>query len=200
MDAAAWDDRYRSKDSVWGFDPNRFVREQCERLPVGEALDLACGEGRNSLWLAQLGWRVTGIDFSAVAIDRAREIARRQPELLRLRLSWQLADVTELVPKPSSLDLVLVCYLHIPSAQRDQMLSRAATALRSGGRLLIVGHDKRNLAEGVSGPQDITLLYDADHLRTLLIDECGLAVEIARTVERPTDDGVALDTLVRARR
>jgi hypothetical protein len=80
------------------------------------------------------------------------------------------------------------------------MLSRAATALRPRGHLLVVGHDKRNLAEGVSGPQDIELLYEPEELRSFLAEACGLVVEIARTVERPTDDGVALDTLVRARR
>lgn len=200
MDAAGWDERYRSKDLVWGLEPNRFVREQCERLRVGSALDIACGQGRNALWLAQLGWQVTGVDYSTVAIERARALAADRDELQRLRISWQVADVTELVPKPSSLDLVLVCYLHIPAAQLDQLLARTATALRPGGHLLIVGHDKRNLDEGVSGPQDLALLYDAGHLRELLVDECGLTVEIARTVDRPTDDGVALDALVRARR
>ena len=54
-----------SAELVWGAEPNQFVREQCERLPVGDALDLACGEGRNALWLARLGWRALGVDFSA---------------------------------------------------------------------------------------------------------------------------------------
>ena len=57
---------------MWGKEPNQFVRQQCERLPVGRALDLACGEGRNALWLARLGWQVHGSDFSTVAIERAR--------------------------------------------------------------------------------------------------------------------------------
>jgi SAM-dependent methyltransferase len=200
MDAGSWDERYRSKESVWGIEPNRFVREQCERLPVGEALDLACGEGRNALWLAQLGWRVTGVDFSAVAIERARALTARQSSLHQLRVVWRVDDVTTLVPKPASLDLALVSYVHFPATERDTMLSRAATALRPRGHLLIVGHDKRNLAEGVSGPQDIEFLYDPDEMRALLTNDCGLVVEVARTVERPTDDGVALDTLVRARR
>ena len=200
MDATGWDERYRSKDSVWGIEPNRYVRDQCESLPVGEALDLACGEGRNALWLAQLGWRVIGVDFSEVAIERARSLTAQQTELLQLRVAWRVDDVSALVPKPASLDLALVSYLHLPAAELDEMLSRVATALRPLGHLLVVGHDKRNLAEGVSGPQDIALLYDPEHLRELLIDECGLVVEIARTVERPTDEGIALDTLVRARR
>jgi SAM-dependent methyltransferase len=200
MDADAWDERYLATESLWGVEPNRFVRQQCERLPVGEALDLACGEGRNALWLAQLGWRVTGLDFSEVAIERAQTLTATQPELLQLRLAWRVQDVTAFVPKPASVDLVLVTYVHIPGPELNTMLSRGATALRPGGHLLVVGHDRRNLAEGVSGPQDIQLLYDPEGIRQLLADDCGLAVEIARTVERPTDAGIALDTLVRARK
>jgi SAM-dependent methyltransferase len=200
MDATAWDERYRSKDSVWGIEPNRFVREHCESLPVGEALDLACGEGRNALWLARLGWQVTGIDFSEVAIERARALTTQLAAVEQQRVDWRVDDVTTLLPEPASLDLLLVSYLHIPASEFDEMLSRTATALRPSGHLLVVGHDKRNPAEGVSGPQDIARLYDPEHLRELLVDECGLFVEIARTVERPTEEGIALDTLVRARR
>ncbi len=200
MDASAWDERYRTTDSLWGIEPNRFVREQCERLRVGEALDLACGEGRNALWLAQLGWRVTGVDFSAVAIERARAMTAVQPDLRQLRLNWRVDDVTGFIPKPASLDLVLATYVHIPAPDRNTMLSRGATALRPDGHLLVVAHDKRNLTEGVSGPQDVELLYDPEEIRQLLADDCRLVVEISRTVERPTDGGTALDTLVRARK
>ncbi len=200
MDAAAWDERYDSRENAWGLEPNRFIREQCERLPVGEALDLACGEGRNALWLARLGWRVTGVDFSAVAVGRARDLTASQPDLLARRLVWRVEDVTLLRLRPASLDLALASYLHLPPAERDAMLVRAAQALRPRGHIVIVGHDRRNLGEGVSGPQDIDLLYHPDALRELLADACGLTVEVARTVERQTAQGVALDTLVRARR
>jgi SAM-dependent methyltransferase len=200
MDAVEWDEQYNAHDNVWGLEPNRFVRQQCERLPVGEALDLACGEGRNALWLARLGWRVTGIDFSAVAIERARQIAAQQSEMHAMRLVWRVDDVTTLQPKPVSLDLALASYVHLPPDQRDAMLTRAAVALRPRGHLVIVGHDRRNLADGVSGPQDIELLFDPAEMRQLLVKTCGLTVEVARTVERPTPQGVALDTVVRARR
>lgn len=200
MDASAWDKRYGERDLVWGVEPNRFVRAHCERLPVGDALDLACGEGRNAHWLARLGWRVTGVDFSAVAIERARAFTDKLPELHALRLRWEVADVLTYKIKPASLDLTLVSYLHLPAAQRDALLLRLAAALRPGGHLLLVGHDRRNLDEGVSGPQDPALLYEPASLRLLLSQSAGLSVEVARTAERPTSDGVALDTVVRARR
>lgn len=200
MDSAAWDERYRAQDHAWGLEPNRFVREQCERLPVGQAVDLACGEGRNALWLARLGWRVTGIDFSSVAIERARERATDEFPTLTRRLVWRIEDVTQVQLKPAGFNLALASYVQLPPAQRDAMLVEAARALTPHGRLVVVAHDKRNLAEGVSGPQDIDLLYEPAQVRGLLTDACGLIVELARTMERPTPQGTALDTVVRARR
>ena len=75
MDAAAWDDRYRGSELVWSAEPNRWVRQELTGLPPGRALDLACGEGRNALWLARNGWYVVGVDFSAVALAKAARLA-----------------------------------------------------------------------------------------------------------------------------
>ncbi|MBW2282173.1 MAG: class I SAM-dependent methyltransferase, partial [Deltaproteobacteria bacterium] len=76
-----WNTRYSSADLVRGSEPNRFVAEHLgdvEPGTQGRALDLACGEGRNSIWLASQGWRVTAVDFSDVAIERARKLAESQ--------------------------------------------------------------------------------------------------------------------------
>jgi SAM-dependent methyltransferase len=199
MDAEGWNDRYRTADLVWGTEPNRFVRRLCERLPVGDALDIACGEGRNALWLARLGWRVHGVDYSDVAIERARTLTAAEPEAIRLHVSWQVSDVTVEPPRPDRYDLAIVSYVHIEPHEIDAMLRAAARSVRASGRLVVVGHDRRNLAEGVGGPQDAERLYVPDDLAAIAAEE-GLAVEVAETAERPTDDGVALDAILRARR
>ena len=73
-----WDARYAAVENLWAAKPNRFLVAEVEDLEPGRALDLACGEGQNAIWLATLGWRVTGVDYSEVAIAkaRAREIGR----------------------------------------------------------------------------------------------------------------------------
>ncbi len=200
VDAREWNNRYADSDLVWGLEPNRFVRAQCERLPVGRAIDLACGEGRNALWLARIGWHVTGIDYSSVAIERARTLATQERNGTAARLEWRVADVTVEPVAPGEYELSLISYLHLPPEQTESVMRKAALALAPRGHLIIVGHDRRNLREGVSGPQDESLLYDAAEIGDILADIPDLVVEVAEIVTRPTPDGDALDTLVRARR
>ncbi len=200
MDAKQWDERYADSELVWGLEPNRFVRAQCERFPVGRAVDLACGEGRNALWLARMGWRALGLDYSAVAIERAKALTAREKASTAARLTWQVADVTTEPVKPGGYDLTLISYLHLPPDQFNAVLLSAAHGLAPRGHLVVVGHDRRNLREGVSGPQDESRLYDADAIRDVLADVPEVVVELGETVTRPTDDGDALDTVVRARR
>jgi SAM-dependent methyltransferase len=199
MKSQDWDERYRSHDLVWGKEPNQFVRQQCEHLPVGYALDLACGEGRNSLWLAQLGWRVHGQDFSPVAIERARQLTEAEHPLVRERISWEVADLTTTTLPANRFDLVLISYVHLAAEHWGQLLTGAARAVRPGGRVLVVGHDRRNITEGVGGPQDATLLTTPEEVANALRME-GMTIEIAHTVPRQTPEGTALDTLVLAMR
>jgi SAM-dependent methyltransferase len=200
MDSEAWDARYADADLVWGNEPNQFVRAQCETLAVGVAVDLACGEGRNALWLARLGWQVTGVDYSAVAIERAGILAAQVGARVASRLTWRVDDVATMQLRAESVDLALVSYVHLPAGQRSSLMLRAALAVRPGGHVIVVGHDRRNLREGVSGPQDERLLYDPLELRSLFAGIPATRVDVAETVERHTADGVALDTLVRVRR
>ena len=64
MDAKDWDERYAATDLVWSAEPNRFVAELISSLTPGTAIDIAAGEGRNAIWLAQQGWTVTATDIS----------------------------------------------------------------------------------------------------------------------------------------
>jgi SAM-dependent methyltransferase len=196
MDSNVWDARYAAApDLVWSREPNRFVVEELAGLPPGRAIDLAAGEGRNALWLAERGWQVTAVDFSGVAIDRGRRLATDHD----LSVEWLVADLTGYVPPKATFDLALIAYLQLPPDQMADVLGRAAAALTPGGTLLLVGHDVANLTDGIGGPQDPAVLHTPESVTAALP---GLRIERAATVRRPvpTDDGVvdAFDTLVRA--
>ncbi|WP_127784285.1 class I SAM-dependent methyltransferase [Rhodococcus sp. X156] len=205
MDADAWDERYADSDLVWGAPPNRYVVEHATALPRGRALDLACGEGRNALWLATRGWDVTALDFSRVALTKAAEVAARSPRSVVSRLHWQQADVTATElrgPGEAPYDLVLVVYLHLPREQRRAVLAAACAALAPGGHLLVVAHDSTNLTDGYGGPQDPDILFiPADVAGELPADMTLVtAAQPHREVDTPDGLRMAIDAVVVARR
>ena len=197
MDAAAWDERYSQSDLVWGAPPNAVVVERVTSLPRGRALDLACGEGRNAHWLATRGWEVTGLDYSAVAVDKARRVAAEAPRSVRERLDYRVADVTD-TDLGGEYDLVLMIYLHLAPEERLQVVNRAISALKPDGILMILGHDAVNLSQGVGGPQDPEILYTTDDLVNSF--DGRLVVDVAERRFRETDAGTAIDALVVAHR
>ena len=143
MDSTEWDRRYAGSELVWTAEPNRFLVAEAEGLAVGRALDLACGEGRNAVWLAQRGWQVTGVDFSQVGLDKAARLAEQRG----VSVEWLRADVVDYVPPAAAFDLVAIFYLHIAGAAMRDVLPRAAGAVAPGGTLLVVGHDPTNIEE-----------------------------------------------------
>ncbi len=195
MNREHWDERYGTEELIWKAEPNRFLVEELDALPPGRALDLACGEGRNAVWLASKGWRVTGADFSRAGLAKAQRLATDRG----VEVTWVEADVVEWRPPTASFDLVVVMYLHLLAEQRRQALAHAAAALAPGGVLLVVGHDTSNLLKGTGGPQDPAVLFGPDEI---VQDLSGLQIERAEQVKRTvvTDAGeaTAIDALVRA--
>lgn len=198
MQAGDWDQRYRTSALVWGAPPNTVVAELCWDLPPGRALDLGCGEGRHAIWLAERGWTVTALDFSQVAIDKARTVVSRKSRSVRDRITWRCADVTtaDLVGPADPVDLVVVAYLHVGSADRRALLDRAAGALAPAGTLVVVGHDVRNPTEGYGGPDDPDVLYDPDDIAAEL--DGVLDVRLAERRKRLTEGRDAIDAVVLA--
>jgi hypothetical protein len=205
--AADWDRRYGGADLVWSAEPNVWVRERCEGLPPGWALDVAAGEGRNALWLVEQGWDAVATDFSAVAVARMGEIADRRLGDRRGAFTAVVADATGPQPRPPSdlsvdsgtggFELVLLVYLHLPPEQWRAALAAAVDAAGPGGAVLVVAHALRNLTEGVGGPQDPGILLDPE---AVVDSAAGLPVdvELAELRERvvPGADRPALDSVV----
>lgn len=127
-----WNDRYRAGEQVFDA-PSPLVVEFTRNLIPGAALDLASGPGRNALYLAEQGWRVTAIDGSPVAIDLLRERARERKVALYARVADLEAGEFEL-PK-DTYDLVLSCYFF----QRS-LIPPMKSALRPGGVLIAIAH------------------------------------------------------------
>jgi 2-polyprenyl-3-methyl-5-hydroxy-6-metoxy-1,4-benzoquinol methylase len=192
-----WNEKWRERLDGGNVEPSRSLVNEVEALPPGRALDLACGAGRNAIWLAARGWRVTAVDYSEVALAEARRRASAQG----VDVDWILADVTVWEPEPGAYDLVCILYLQVPAQDRVAVLAAATSALAAGGTLLLVGHHRRNLEEGVGGPSSPDVLIEPEDVVASLP---GFAIERSEAVLRPveTEEGTrqAIDALVRARR
>ena len=205
MDSRAWDERYAGSGMVWSSTPNQFVAAEVLDLPPGRAVDLAAGEGRNALWLAEQGWDVTAVDFSLVGLDKGRQVEAAHPDGRDLRIEWVHADVLEWEPGPVGYDLAVLAYLQLPAQERRTAVRAGFGALGVGGTLLVVAHDSSNLAEGTGGPQDPAVLYTAEEVLGDLDGErfdVVRAERVARTVpagdeHRGEPDRTAYDCLVR---
>jgi SAM-dependent methyltransferase len=197
VDREDWNRKHAEAGLLFGVEPNRFLVAEVEGLEPGRALELACGAGRNAVWLAERGWMVTGVDFSDVALANARGLAAERG----VEVEWVQADLRDWEAPARQFDLVAVLYLQVPAEERALVLARAAEAVAPGGTLLVVGHDLQNLNGGHGGPKDPRVLFTPEDVSSELP---GLEVEKAERVLRPveTEDGEAqaIDALVRARR
>jgi len=197
VDAGDWDSRYASVEQVWSLTPNQFVAAELADLPPGRAVDLACGEGRNAIWLAERGWQVTALDFSQVAVDRGRRIAGP------LTVDWRVEDA--LTAELPQADLVVLAYLQLPEDERRTAVLRGFAALEPGGTFFLVAHDSTNLTQGTGGPQDASVLHTAEDVLADLEGEpfdVVRASRVARVVEQDDEHGgtsqaTAWDALVR---
>jgi SAM-dependent methyltransferase len=207
MDAEAWDERYRAAEMLWSAGPNLFVEERLADRGPGVGLDLASGEGRNAVWLASKGWKMTAVDFSSTALQRGRERSQDVDFVEADVFTWE-PDWIQVHPEnarhpatdgPRRFDLVLIAYLQVEAEPLQELVERASGWLAPGGELFMIGHDLTNLDEGVGGPQVPELLWDLDlmleWLGELRVVEGGV---VDRPVEVDGDVAYAKDTLLRA--
>ncbi|MCC7441035.1 MAG: methyltransferase domain-containing protein [Bdellovibrionales bacterium] len=160
-DRSRWDALFSTHTYVFGKDPAEFLKKHVELLPVGRALDIAMGEGRNAVYLAQKGFQVDGVDISDVALRKARRLAREHNVPIRAIN----ADLRDYVIQPGAYEVILdIQYLQrslIPQIQRG---------LKPGGVVVFENHtvDQLRNPDGHGIPRDY--LLEQGELRRLFAD------------------------------
>jgi SAM-dependent methyltransferase len=137
--AQEWERRYAEQGHIWSGHPNAALVDVVSTLDPGSALDLGCGEGGDSLWLAEHGWAVTAVDISPTAVERGTALSteRRIPEGT---ITWLVEDLESWRPT-REYDLVSACFFQsFVDLNRTDILQRAARAVGPGGHLLLVSH------------------------------------------------------------
>lgn len=174
MSNKSWDKKYSTDEYIYTKTANRFVIEYCEKLTGKKAIDLAGGEGRNSIWLAKQGFLVENIDFSQVALDKFIKFA--EDEKLENKVLATCSDATKFKSQLTEIDLGVIAYLQIPQRKLAKAIRKLASKIKPGGYLFGVWHSRDNLTQGFGGPRDPKVLPNLESI-TKALKGTGLVIE-----------------------
>lgn len=210
MDASGWNERYAAS-TVWSGEPNAALVEMVSGLlgsparPAGSppptALDIGCGEGADARWLAAHGWEVTGVDWSDVALERARS-AIQEAGLVATFAQGDATDADFLagLSRTRAFDLITLAFIHPEPEDRHAAYGHLPGLLAPGGHLLAIAHDPAHGLRGFGGPPPARLMSPDDILRALSLP-ADFEVLVASVPPREKDgEVVALDSVVLVRR
>ncbi|MCP3973832.1 MAG: redoxin family protein [bacterium] len=192
---ASWNERYEAAAALYGAEPNQFIAAELSGLSPRRVLDLGCGQGRNSVWLAAQGHQVTGLDISDVGIAHGNELAAA----VGVGVDFRAVDVVNDWEPDEEYDVVILSYLQLPQDMRRRAHAKAITALAPGGTLVLVAHHTDNLEQGVGGPPMPEVLFSESELAEDFAElDIKRNKKVLRDVEREGELRVAHDILVRA--
>ena len=152
-----WDERFSIEDYLFGAEPAQaLVRLEHYLIPQGDTLVIADGEGRNSVYLASRGFRVTASDSSTVANVKAKALAASQ----NVEVNYQVEDFFDIDWSAEQYDnIVGIFFQFIPPDKIKQVLTALRTAIKKGGTLLIHGYTPQQIELATGGPKDVSLMY-----------------------------------------
>lgn len=158
-----WNQRYSGEDFFFGTEPNAFLASQAPRFISGQrVLAVADGEGRNSVWLARQGLEVTAVDFSPVAVEKARKLAQQCGVSVR----HEVGDLLTWIWPENRFDAIVAIFIQFIGPEQRHMLQDAMMrALKPGGLLILQGYRPKQLEYGTGGPSSVENLYTAEILR-----------------------------------
>ena len=202
FDRDSWDRRWsqalgEGAHAVAQRPPNAYLLAEAADLRPGRALDAGAGHGSESLWLAARGWRVTAVDFSAIALDHARSRAESLGADVAERIDWIDGDLATWTPPPDRYDLVTCLYVHVAGSV-SELVRRLAAGVAIGGTMLLVGHQPVDPTTGAPTPAAGQVQVSVDSAVAALDPRRW---EIIVAEERPRKaSGTGVDAVVRARR
>jgi SAM-dependent methyltransferase len=171
----AWDERYASGEFQFGEAPNRYLEELRPWIAPGmRALALGDGEGRNGVWLAQQGLRVTSLDWSHVGMEKAAELAGRRG----VAIETVVADAAAWDYPDAGFDLVAWIYLHLPPADRAAAARGVVRALKPGALLALECFTPAQQGRRSGGPKMVELLWSR-----AIVEELFAGMEVLELLE-----------------
>jgi len=166
VDKAFWDEKYSVKEYVYTKDVNRFVKESLSDLAPGKMIDLAGGEGRNTVFFAEKGWQAENVDVSSVGLKKCLALAKERG--VSDKVVTTNASALDFHSKLAPVDLGVCAYLQIPQPELEIAITRLIDNILPGGVFFGVWHALENLKEGFGGPQNPEVLPSTQSMTALL--------------------------------
>ena len=166
MDKAFWDSKYSTDEYVYTKDVNRFVKESLSDLAPGKMIDLAGGEGRNTVFFAENGWQAENIDLSSVGLEKCQRLAAERG--VSDTVVTTQASALDFESKLAPVDLGVCAYLQIPQIDLEIAITLLVENILPGGVFFGVWHALENLKDGFGGPQDPAVLPSTESMTQLL--------------------------------
>jgi 2-polyprenyl-3-methyl-5-hydroxy-6-metoxy-1,4-benzoquinol methylase len=178
-----WNERYAEPGYAYGTEPNDFLVDMVGKIPRGgRVLEIAAGEGRNAVWLAEQGLEVTAVDSSSVGVEKTMMLAKDRG----VKLKAVTGDLASFELPVVYYDGVVSIFAHLPPDVRRAVHARVVTGLAPGGVLILEAYSPAQLALKTGGPPVEEMLYTLEALEDEL---AGLELEVARAIERPVVEG-----------
>lgn len=162
-----WNDRFAREDFAYGVEPNNYLKEQLGKLDPGKILFPAEGEGRNAVYAARLGWKVSAFDISIEGKNKASRFAADN----NVTIDYQLGELQTLHYKTGEFDAIALIYAHFPANLKSSNHRMLDGYLRKGGTLIFEAFSKKHIEylaknKNVGGPKDIDMLFSMEELRS----------------------------------
>jgi SAM-dependent methyltransferase len=159
-----WDERYSAAGYAYGTEPNQFLVDNYSRIPMGNVLSLAEGEGRNAVFLARQGYTVTAVDGSIVGLNKADKLAGENGVTLVLIH----ADLAEFDLGESKWDGIISIFNPLPSSLRRQLYKKVEAALKPNGVFLLEAYRPDQINHGTGGGNDADTMQTGESIRSEL--------------------------------
>lgn len=155
-----WDERYSAEEYIYGKTPNKFLAENYDVIPKGNVLSLAEGEGRNAVFLAKQGYRVTAVDASQVGLQKAGKLAQENGVSVELIH----ADLADFDIGENKWDGIVSIFCPLPSALRKELHKKVVAGLKPNGVFLVEAYTPEQLKYRTGGGNSADLMTTKESL------------------------------------
>lgn len=161
-----WNQRYSQQEYKYGKEPNRFLKEELDKLKPGRILFIGEGEGRNAVYAAKEGWIIDAVDYSEAGKQKADKLA----DEAGVKINYEISDFENFQPKDNQYDAAGIIFIHLEDGIKSKLFQRVIKSLKPGGKIIFECFEKDQINFNSGGPKESRLLYSLEEIVNDFID------------------------------